>query len=140
VIRPGETSDPFPDFDLALDGLTPEQQDQVMGRDNWTLFRAGLVTWADVVRKGRIRRFEEVMSVKHLAYDDMVRAGVPEATVRTAWESVYTPERLANVARQKEIIENLKAAGMSREEVVRYVADRLAARIVTTRKPGSRDD
>lgn len=142
AIRPGESSLPFVSFIDELKRFTEDQRHALVGRSNWQLLAGGLVGWVDVVTPTRVRAFHEVIDRMKLSREAMLAAGVPSSDVEAAWSLVFTPERLANDARRRELLERLRGAGLSDEQIRREVARRLSARVVhgdrRGREPGDR--
>jgi hypothetical protein len=133
-VKPGATAEPFVDLSAELAKLGAPEQDALMGRCNWILFQSGVAKWPDVVTRGRIREFPEVMDRLDLTVDRMVEAGVPEADARAAWDLVHTPEREAIDAQRRDLFRQFRDSGLTNDQIVEGVADRLGRRLLGERE------
>lgn len=128
-IPPGHDAAPFLDYQREVAQLDPAQRRRVMGLGNWRLVESGTVAWSDVVSRTAIRPLAEVVARERLSLDALAAAGVPRPQAVRAWAEANAPERLATAAAQARLVERLRAAGLTADEVRREVASRLAARV-----------
>jgi hypothetical protein len=133
AVAPGGQSLPFVDYLEEVWKLSLVQKYAMLGKGNWELLKAGLVTWSDVVTPYSVREFHEVMDRKKLTVRAMIEAGVPAEDVKAAWDLVYTPERLAADAKRSEAIRGLRELGLSTEDIARMISLRLAGRVSQTK-------
>lgn len=135
LIVPGEDARPFVDFRATLGGLGPDQQAAAVGTSNWKLIQSGAVRWEDVVTTTRVRDLREVVSRQQLSVARMRKAGVSRSVAVRAYETVNTPAHELADRRRAELVEKLKKAGLSHEQVGGAVAEKLAARVRVGPKP-----
>ena len=128
AIAPGTRSMPFVDYTEEFAKLSEDQKHVALGAGNWTLLKSGLATWPDMVTTSRVREFHEVMDRKKLSVPQMIAAGVSEEYARTAWNLVYTPERLAADAKRSEAIRGLRGLGLSTQDIARAISPRMVGR------------
>jgi hypothetical protein len=113
VIRPGETSSPFPDGDSDLARTTAAQRDLILGRNNRLLLDAGLVGWPDLIGRFTVIELDHVINTKGLALEAILAAGVSEKEARASWDRVSL--RRVDDNKRRESIAKLKAAGLTLE-------------------------
>lgn len=134
-IYPGGTSQPFVDFMAEIKALPPQQQSVAVGASNWRLIESGKVDWKEVVTPTRVRDLREVVARNKLSVKDMVKAGVKPRWAEAAHASVNTPEHQVVRQVRQELVDRLKGAGGSSEQIKEAVASRLAARVGITQGP-----
>lgn len=135
AIWPGKTSQPFVDFREVISGLDPVQQSRVVGRSNLTLIERGVVDWSDVVTQARVRDFREVVSLKKLSVKEMVGAGVNPRLATEAYAAVNTPAHQQAAAQRKALLDQITAKGITKEQLRKALAERLAARVGIAQGP-----
>lgn len=134
-IAPGRSAAPFVDVGSILSKMTPSEVRAAVGASNWLLVDSGLVRFADVVGSARVKSFREVVAEFDLSSDALLRAGVRPAVVRAAERAVRSDAVEAARLRAAELVQRIEALGRSREDVVRSVGERFAARIQTIVPP-----
>jgi hypothetical protein len=72
---------------------------------------------------------------KQLSVDQMVRAGVRPRLAEQAHQAVHTPEHVLVEQKRRELIENLKGAGVSADELLKFLSGRLADRVTIAAGP-----
>jgi hypothetical protein len=117
AIMPGESSLPFLDLAELLRPLTPAQQDALMGRDNWLLFRDGLVRWEDVVAPTTVHPLHAVVCGRRIGVGAMVKAGVSRDAAEEAYRLALG---LANDSKRR-MRERLRGKGWDEEQIARTV-------------------
>jgi len=138
VVAVGAKAKPWVDFAAEVAALDPKQQAAVAGASNYKLITAGVVQWSDVVTKYRVRDFREVVAIKNLEVKALVRAGVRPTIAEKAFASVHTPIHELVAQQRSQLLSNLNAAGISRDQVRQIVAGGLAARVVGSGPSGRR--
>lgn len=128
-IKPGETADPFVDYVAELESLGPAQQKAAIGASNWAVFRAGLVSWEDVVTRARVRDFREVIDNKRLTAAQLAKAGVAPAQIKRAIGSITTPAHQAAETARRDAAKGLRDLGLSDKEIARGAGRRIAERV-----------
>lgn len=111
AIPPGATSLPFTDVDEELAKTTPDQRDQIFGRNNRLVLDAGLASWTDLIGRFSCIEFDYIVYSKNLSLESILAAGVPEADARASWERVSL--RRAEDAKQRENLARIEAAGFT---------------------------
>ena len=136
LIKPGqEAREPFVDYRKLLDAMAPEQQAAAIGASNYRLLKSGLASWEDIVSPNRVRDFREVVAKKKLTVDQMVRHGVSRYQAERAYAAVHTTEH-ENVERQRrELLRRLFGTGLSQDQLVKELGNRLAARVTIAQGP-----
>ena len=130
AVKPGGPApNAFVDFQEILDTMPHDQQVAAVGASNYRLLKTGVVGWKDVVTPSRVRDLREVVSIKKLSVDRLVKAGVKPRIAEEAHASVNTPEHQLIEQKRKELTEKITAAGLSQEGLVKELASRLAARV-----------
>lgn len=129
LIAPGQHSQPFVDFMEKIQDLDHVQQSRVVGRANLTLIERGVVDWSDVVTRTRVRDFREVVALKSLTTDQLLKAGVNRRVAKEAHASVNTPVHELAAQQRQELLTRLEATGLSRAQIKQALAERLAARV-----------
>ena len=129
LVRPGQQAQPFTDFRATIAGLDPLQQSRVVGRSNLDLINKGVVTWEDVVTRSRVRDLREVVAKHGLTVKQLTAAGVQPRIAEEAYRTVHTPAHELAEARRKELLDQLLAKGLEKEDIRRALAERLAARV-----------
>jgi hypothetical protein len=133
-IHPGTESEPYEDWRRIVARLPADQRYGLVGEANWRLLLARVVKWRDVVTSTRVRDLEEVVSIKNLTVDQMIKAGVDAQTAETAFAAVNTREHI-EVARQRAgLIKRLAPIQADR----RGLADLLAGKLVELMGLGSK--
>lgn len=129
LLPPGAESQPFVDYRAKVLELPPTERSRVMGASNLKLVEAGVVDWKDVVTEGRVRDLREVVSLRRLSVDAMVKAGVPRKNAEDAYRTVNTAAHDLAAETRRRVAEALKARGLGEQEIKRLVGERLAARV-----------
>lgn len=129
AIPPGAQAQPYVDFMAKIDALPENRQSLVIGASNLKLVKAGVVQWGDVVTSTRIRDLREVVAREKLSVETVTRAGVRKDLAEKAHASVSTPAHQLAEQTRKELIAKLLNAGLTREQIDRAVAERLARRV-----------
>lgn len=130
-ILPGQAApNPFTDFKATIESLDPEQQKKVVGASNWKLIESGEVAWEDVVTPFRVRDLSEVVALNKLSLDDLEAAGIKPSVAEAAYQKVHTPEHDLIEARRKELLADLKGAGLSEKDIAEFAAEGIVGRIV----------
>ncbi len=135
AIWPGETSQPFVDFREEIRQLEPKQQAVAVGAANWRLVESGTVKWDDVVTKTRVRSLREVVSRQQLSVADMLKAGVKRHTAESAHTAVNTPHHAIVEQHRRSLIEQLRQAGLSDQQIKQGFGERMAARVAIREGP-----
>lgn len=136
VVKPGhEAPEPFVDFRKLLDKMPIDQQTAAVGRSCYTLLRRGVITWEDVVTPARVRSLEEVVSIRKLSVERMVKAGVQKGIASRAYEQVHTPEHELAARKRQELIDVIRQAGVRHEALVKHLAKSLAGRTTIAAGP-----
>jgi hypothetical protein len=135
LIAPGMTADPFVDFREILDAMPPDQKVAAVGASAYRLIREGVIPWEEVVTQSRVRTLEEVVSRRKLTVDTMEKAGVRPDIARRAWEAVNTPEHLIVDAQRRRLVENLRGAGLTDDQIKKAFGERVAERISIAEGP-----
>lgn len=104
-VWPGWASSPFVDFRAEFARHSPAIRSQAIGDANRRLLEAGLASWDDIVTPGRIRPLHEVVAIRGLTDEDLIRVGVrPDIAAR----AVETAARAATTS-----LQSLGAAGVT---------------------------
>jgi len=135
AIKPGAKAKPFVDFQQIISDLDEDQQNRVIGKANYQLFKKAVVTWEDVVTPSRVRDLREVVARKKLSIDTMADAGVNPRIAEQAHESVHTPEHELVERQRHELVGKLTKAGMSQEQMLDELSRRLASRVTIAAAP-----
>ena len=90
-IFPGEKAEPFADFPDFISRLPKDVREQAAGISVAILVKAGVIKWADVIAKDRVRTLAEIVRNKRLTVDAMVRAGVQRHIAERAWKAAHAP-------------------------------------------------
>jgi hypothetical protein len=129
-VLPGAVArEPFTDYRKLLEDMPHDQQVAAIGASNYKLLQAGVVKWDDIVTPSRVRDFIEVVSLRRLSIDRMVRAGVRPRIAERAYETVHTPEHEHIERHRRELAERLTRAGLAHQPLVNELSRRLAARV-----------
>jgi hypothetical protein len=130
LLKPGATApNAFVDFREILDQMPHSQQVAAIGASNYKLLKNGVIEWKDVVTPLRVRPLREVVALKKLSIKSMVDVGVRPSIAQTAHASVHTAEHELIAQQRKELVDNLKGAGLSHEQLVDQLAKGLASRV-----------
>jgi hypothetical protein len=86
------------------------------------LLESGVVKWDDIVTETRVRSLKEVVAARKLSVASMTKAGVSPRYARDAFAAVHTPEQELIRQHRKELVEQIKEAGLSREQIKEAVA------------------
>jgi hypothetical protein len=134
-IEPGEKAPfDFANYRELLAKMPHDQQVAAMGASNYKLLESGLVQWEDIVSENRVRDFREVVARKRLTVKEMTAHGVKKYQAEEAYRSVHTAAHQAAEQHRQQLLNNLTAAGMSQQALVRELSGRLAERV--TLAPG----
>ena len=118
-----------------LDSFDDSQKAAAIGASNYRLLKSGLASWEDIVSPNRVRDFREVVAKKKLTVKQMVDHGVKKFEAEKAYSAVHTEEH-QHVERQcRELLQKLTGAGLSQENLVRELGNRLAARVTIAPGP-----
>ena len=128
-IPPGKTAAPFVDFVAEMEALPPHQQAIAIGASNWKLIKSGVVEWGDVVTRGRIKPFSEVVETYKLTAADLKRAGVGKFQAARALERANDPAKAAEADAKRSAYAKLKAAGLTDAQIRAAVAARIKAKL-----------
>jgi hypothetical protein len=129
-IEPGEKAPyDFVNYRELLKKMPHDQQVAAMGASNYKLLESGLVQWEDIVTENRVRDFREVVARKRLTVKEMTAHGVKKYQAEEAYRSVHTAAHQAAEQHRQQLLNNLSAAGMSQEALVRELSSRLAERV-----------
>jgi len=122
-IPPGEKAgNRFVDYAKLYDRLKKSQKVAIVGVANAKLIRAGLISVEDVTSPERVRTLVEVVKAKRLSIKAMVKAGVPSATAKRAYQEARLPGKLLEEQARRRLIFDLELARQSQESL----ADALA--------------
>lgn len=128
AIWPGKTARPFTDFRETIRNLDPSQQAHVVGRSNLILIEKGIVDWKDVVTGRRIRDLREVVALKKINVDTMLKVGIGKKEANAAYKSVNTAKHKEARTKKQELIDKIQAMGMRKEELKRELGERLGGK------------
>src|SRR5271166_480870 len=127
LIKPGQTAQhPFCDYRELLDKMPPEEQRAAIGASNYRLLKSGAVKWEDIVTPSRVRDFREVVAIKQFTVAELEKHGVKPYWAKQAHAAVHTAEHQAVEAHRQQLLQNLKQAGLSQENLVRELSKGLA--------------
>jgi len=129
LVKPGATAEPWVDFRKILDGMSDDQKREAVGAGNYKLLKAGVVKWEDVVTNTRVRSLREVVAREKLTVPQMSSAGVGKGVAEAAWQSVHTTAHEAARAHRKTLVDALRDAGLTAEQVKRGFAEGIAKRV-----------
>jgi hypothetical protein len=130
LIKPGEKGFAFVDYRKVLDDLPPAQQTEAIGESNYyKLLKADKVKWEDIITRMRVRTFQEVVSREKLTVEDMEACGIEKGIAEQAYRSVHTPQHELLAAHRKALVEQLKGAGVSEEEIKTRFSEAMAKRV-----------
>lgn len=132
----GAEAEPFVDYRAKVESLDPKSQAKVMGRAAYELVRRGVVKWEDVVTPTRVRTLQEVVAREKLTISRMTKSGIRESVARRAYEAVNTPAEAILKAHRDRLVENLRGAGLSTEQIVTIAAEKVASRLVISGPSG----
>jgi hypothetical protein len=136
LIKPGaEASKPFCDYRELLDSMDDSQKVAAIGMSNYRLLKSGVVKWEDIVSPNRVRDFREVVAKKKLTVEEMVRHGVKKYQAEKAYNAVHTAEHEHVERQRRELLGQLTGAGLSQEQLVRELGNRLATRVTIAAGP-----
>jgi hypothetical protein len=129
-IKPGQHAPhEFTDYRQLLADMSHSQQVAAIGASNYKMLTSGLVKWEDIVTESRVRDFREVVANKRLTVPQMVKHGVKKLQAERAYNAVRTAEHEAVEQHRRKLLEQLTGAGISQENLVRELSERLAARV-----------
>ncbi len=129
IVFPGAQADPFIDFRELLRGMDPDQQTKAIGRSGFILVENGVVPWEEFVTRGRVRPLREVVSRLNLSVDQMVKAGVNPRIAANAHASVNTPAHVIARQHRQNLVNNLKQAGLSNQQIQQGFGSKMSERI-----------
>lgn len=136
VVKAGAQAEPWVDYRAILDELDPAQQTACVGASNYRLITSGVVDWDDVVTKHRVRDLNEVVAIKGLGVDAMVKAGVRRSIAERAHQSVDTDVHKLVERKRAQLVANLNAAGLSNDQIRSIASTGVAARVVAAGPSG----
>lgn len=128
-VHPGQAAEPFLDYREEVAKLDPDQKRRVIGAANLRLVEAGLVDWSDVVDRTRIKALREVVAERKLTVDQMARAGVARWDAEEAFDAVHTPAHALAAQRRKDLVEKLKAGGLTPDQIRDAFGRRVAGKV-----------
>jgi hypothetical protein len=134
MIVPGGSGLPFVDFRDLLRGMDASQHEAAVGKANWILIEAKVVSWEDVVTSHRVRPLHEVVAREKLTVDNLVKAGVDRKAAEEAWSMVHTPAHEAFAAKINQAASALRNAGLTDDQIVHGFAERISPRITGIEK------
>ena len=135
-IKPGaQAPNAFVDFREVLDGLDHTRQVAAIGASNYRLLKEGIVDWKDIVTPSRVRDLREVVSLKKISIQTMVGVGVDPKIAERAHATVNTAEHILLEHRRRELVANLKGAGLANEQLSKELGSRLANRVTIAAGP-----
>jgi hypothetical protein len=127
-VAPGETAEPFIDYEKTVAEMSPADQRHAMGASNWKLIEGGLARWSDVVTPGRIRDFREVVDRLDITVKDMRKVGISRAVAFEAHNATHTEAHHEGEALRRTLIEGLRTHGLSDRRIAAEVATLLGKR------------
>lgn len=136
VIKPGgRAPGPFVDYGARILKLPVADQNAVMGRSLWRLWRHGVIDLADVIGPAGVRTLESVVASLHIPLRTLIAVGITEAIARRAHEAARRLPSDAEGRRQDAIL--ARATGL--DGLHRPTLDHLAAAASSPRLGGLPD-
>jgi hypothetical protein len=126
-IAPGQSAEPFADFEAEIEKLPHERQVEVIGDGAWKLIQDGQIKWEDAVTKTRIKSLYEIARDKNLSISDMKKAGISEATASRAYLQTRTPAQMAMLSAQKAAYQKLIDMGYTPEQIQQMAVQRISS-------------
>ena len=111
------------------------EQVAAIGAANYKLLRDGQAEWHDIVTPMRVRDLREVVAIKKLSVQDMLDAGIKPQIAERAHASVHTPEHELIEQHRRELMDKVRQAGLSQDELTRQIAMRLGERVTVAAGP-----
>lgn len=135
-VKPGAQAQPFTDFRATLEGLDESQKRAAVGASNYKLIEQGVVKWEDVVSPYRVRTLQEVVATQKLSITQMEAVGIRPKIAADAYAAVHTPAHQIAQQHRQQLIEKLKGAGLSREQMKQLISGGVAQKISAPRTHG----
>jgi hypothetical protein len=136
MIKPGQQAQhDFCDYRKLLDEMPEHDKAAAVGPSNYRLLKSGLAQWEDIVTPNRVRDFREVVAKKKLTVKQMTDHGVKNYQAEQAYSAVHTAEHEHVERQRRELLQKLIGAGLSQENIVRELSNRLAARVTIAAGP-----
>jgi len=130
-----EAPHPFVDFRELLDNLPHHEQVAAIGAGNYRLLKEGLADWSDIVTPTRVRDLREVVAIKKLSLQELLDAKIKPQFAEEAHNAVHTPEHELVERHRRELMEKVKQAGLSQDQLVRQLALRMSERVTVAAGP-----
>jgi hypothetical protein len=122
-IAPGdEAPHEFVDFRKVLAELPHAEQVAAIGASNYKLLKAGVVAWDEIVTQYRVRTLREVLAINKVSLKTALEAGIKEKWIKAAHEAVHTPEAELIRQHREELIEKIKARGVTHQQLVHEIS------------------
>jgi hypothetical protein len=119
--------EPFVDFRKVLADLPHDQQVAAIGASNYKLLSAGVVEWDEIVTQYRVRTLREVLALNKVSLETALKTGIKPQWIKFAHEAVHTPEAELIQQHRAELIEKIKARGVSHNQLVHEISRGLVA-------------
>lgn len=129
ALMPGDSSQPFADFRQILEDLSPAEQEAAVGKSAWKLIEEGVVKFEDVVSPTHVLTLQEVVAEQGLTVEQMTEAGVKPWIAENAFDAANTPLSILNEQRRQALLESIRGAGMSDEQIRELVGRAITERI-----------
>jgi len=126
-VAPGQSAQPFADFEHEIDQLPHERQVEVIGDGAWKLIQDGQIKWEDAVTKTRIKSLYEIARDKNLSISDMKKAGISEATASRAYLQTRTPAQMAMLSAQNAAYQKLIDMGYTPDQIRQMAVQRISS-------------
>jgi hypothetical protein len=119
---------PFVDFQKVLARMPHDQQVKAIGAANYKLLQAGVVSWREIVTQFRVRTLREVIALNKVSVASALKAGVKKSVIESAHAAVHTPEAELVRRHQAELLDQLRARGVSQQQLVHELSRGIVSR------------
>lgn len=128
-VPPGDSARPFVNYQAEVRDLSRDQQARVMGASSWRLVDQGVVPWDEVVTRGRIRTFREVIDRLDLKPAQLTKAGIAPGLITRAYADTASPAVQASDQARSFLVSVLQAQGFTVDQVKQEIKRTVAARV-----------